>query len=217
MKVLSNNLAVLENDSHISRWVEESGRLDHDQYALSYILKYIKEGDCIVDAGAFIGDHTLAYLKAVGPRGKVIAFEPHLDAYQCLLHNCPEAECVLAGLGDKEEKLPFATNENVGASYISCSGDKQINIVTLDSYNLEHLDFLKLDVEGFELSALRGAKKTIDRFRPTMWIEVYDGALNRNHETAASLLSFVQSELRYEITPFPEFNSSLYDILCKPL
>ena len=217
MKVLPNNLAVLENDSHISRWVEESGRLDHDQYSLSYILKYIKEGDCIVDAGAFIGDHTLAYLKAVGPRGKVIAFEPNPEAYQCLLHNCPEAECVLAGLGDKDQKLSFATNENVGASHISCSGDKQVDIVALDSYKLEHLDFLKLDVEGFEISALQGANKTINRFRPTMWIEVNEGALNRNDETATSLLNFIQSHLGYEITPFPEFNSYQYDILCKPL
>jgi FkbM family methyltransferase len=216
VKILSNNFAVLENDSHVSRWVEETGRLDHDQYSLSYILKYIKEGDCVVDAGAFIGDHTLAYLKAVGPRGKVIAFEPNPEAYQCLLHNCPEAECVLAGLGDKEQKLYFAVDQNVAASHISCLGDREVNIVTLDSYKLNRLDFLKLDVEGFEISALRGAKKTIDRFRPTMWIEVNEGALNRNHETATSLLNFIQSDLCYESTPFPEVNPYQYDILCRP-
>lgn len=217
MKILPNNIAVLENDSHISRWVEETGRLDHDEYSIPIILEHIEKGDYVVDAGAFIGDHTIAYLKAVGPTGQVIAFEPNREAYQCLLHNCPKADCIFAGLGDKEQKLRFATDGNVGASHICGLGDKKVDIVTLDSYNLNRLDFFKLDVEGFEISALVGATKTILKHRPMMWVEVNEGALQRNGKTPLDLLSFIRHELGYAITPYPEFDVAQYDLLCKPL
>ncbi len=217
MKLLPNNIAVIDGDTHISKWVEEHGRLDHDEYSLGLILPHIKEGDWVVDAGAFIGDHTVAYLKAVGPTGKVIAFEPNPDAYNCLFHNCPDAQKVHAGLGDKEQKLRFSTSTNFGASHICGLGDKKVDILTLDSFNLPRLDFLKMDVEGFEISALTGAKATILKYRPVMWIEVNEHALQRNGETPLSLLTYVNSQLGYEITPYPESGILQYDILCKPL
>lgn len=217
MKILPNNIAVLESDTHISKWVSDTGRLDHDDYSLGIILPNIKKGDWVVDGGAFIGDHTTAYLRAVGPTGKVIAFEPNPEAYQCLLHNCPSSQNIFAGLGEKDEKLRFSTSTNIGASHICGLGDKKVNIVTLDSYRLSRLDFLKLDVEGFELSALKGAKSTINKLRPLMWIEVNEGALKRNEQSPLSLLTFISSELGYEVTAYPNSGIEQYDILCKPL
>ena len=71
MKITKEGIAILENDTHISKWVEESGKLDHDQNDIPLILKYINEGDTVVDCGAFIGDHTIAYLnrRSVNPEG----------------------------------------------------------------------------------------------------------------------------------------------------
>ena len=123
MKILPNNIAVLENDSHISRWVEETGKLDHDEYSLPIILKHIKEGDYVVDAGAFIGDHTVAYVKAVGSTGRVYAFEPNLSAYECLVYNCPSAITIKAGLSNKPSSQFLSVAENAGASRISACGD----------------------------------------------------------------------------------------------
>ena len=77
---------VLEGDQ-ISGWVEETGHLDHDQNFLPKILEHIKAGDTVVDAGAFIGDHTIAYATRAGRRGKVLAFEPNEKAAECLRHN----------------------------------------------------------------------------------------------------------------------------------
>lgn len=217
MKILPNNIAVLEDDTHISKWVRETGKLDHDEYSLGLILPNIKEGDWVVDAGAFIGDHTTAYLRAVGPEGHVMAFEPNPEAYRCLLHNCPTAKNVFAGLGEKEDKLRFTTGANMGASHICGLGDKKVDIVTLDSYNLSRLDFFKLDVEGFEISALKGASKTISKFKPMMWIEVNQWALGRNGESPLSLLTYVTSVLGYDVTAYPNSGIEQYDILCKPL
>jgi hypothetical protein len=68
MKITKHGFAVLENDQWISRWAEEEGRLDHDQNMLPLILKHIYRGDTVVDVGAFIGDHTIAYSEKVGTR-----------------------------------------------------------------------------------------------------------------------------------------------------
>ncbi len=81
------SIAVIEFDSHISSWVEEAGRLCHDSMVHESILPLIKEGDWVVDAGAYIGDHTIAYAEKVGSRGRVIAFEINPPALECLKHN----------------------------------------------------------------------------------------------------------------------------------
>lgn len=217
MKILPSNIAVLEKDSHISRWVEETGKLDHDEYSLPIILKYIKDGDYVVDAGAFIGDHTIAYVKAVGSTGRVYAFEPNLSAYECLVYNCPSAITVKAGLSDKPSTQFFSVADNVGSSRITDSGDRTVFVVALDSYELPRLNFFKLDVEGFEVSALKGAKKTIAKHRPVMWVEVNEYALQQRGESPFSLITYLKTQLGYEIESFPPEEGLQYDLLCKPL
>ena len=103
IKVLPNDIWVLHGDQ-ISQWVEQEGRLDHDQNLLPTILAHIKPGDTVVDAGAFIGDHTVAYSKAVEEEGWVIAFEPNPVARKCLRHNLKKHHNVTLmdyGLSDK--------------------------------------------------------------------------------------------------------------------
>ena len=52
---------VLKNDSHLSRWIEEHGRLDIAAHEISFFAKYIPQGGVMVDAGACLGDHTETY------------------------------------------------------------------------------------------------------------------------------------------------------------
>lgn len=212
MKFLSNGIAVIEGDTHISKWVEDEGRLDHDQYALPIILDHIKEGDVVVDAGAFIGDHTIAYTKAVGSSGKVIAFEPNPVAYECLVHNCPDAIAFNLGIGSKSEELKLATDINAGASHIG-DGNQVIKVVALDSMPFERLNFIKIDVEGFELMALHGAKKTIEAHKPTMWIEINVYALKRQGSVPIQIFEMLH-DMGYETKMYPEEGGMQYDILC---
>ena len=212
VKILSNGIAVLDGDSHISRWVEEEGRLDHDQNALPIILGYIKDGDVVVDAGAFIGDHTIAYTKAVGKTGRVMAFEPNPSAYECLVHNCPEAMALNLGLSDRSGELKMAIDVNAGASHVG-DGGQLINVVALDSMPFQRLNFIKMDVEGMELRALLGAKKTIEAHRPIMWIEINVGALKRQGVVPAQIFDVLHG-MGYEFEPYPDEGGMQYDILC---
>lgn len=180
MKITKEGIAVIENDTHISKWVEESGRLDHDQNMLPLVLKYINEGDTVIDCGAFIGDHTIAYVNKVGKKGRVIAFEPNEEAFDCLLVNMngKNAICSSSVISDKNgEFYHVQSNPNVGASTAEFGGT--VPSVRIDDLELKRCDFIKLDIEGFEAMALTGAVKTISRFHPTMLIEINNSALKK--------------------------------------
>lgn len=214
MKILDNNIAVLEDDTHISKWVQETRRLDHDEYSLGIILPHLDPGDWVVDGGAFIGDHTIAYLKAVGPEGKVYAFEPNPAAYACLYHNCSEAVTFNAGLSDRESFVNYRAADNAGAGHVGAD-DGPIHLFTLDSLNLRRCDFLKLDIEGCEYEALVGAAKTIGQHKPVLWIEVNEGALIRRMRNGAQLRKLIES-YGYTLYPHPEQGGEQYDVLCIP-
>lgn len=215
MKILPNGIAVIEGDTHISQWVIDTHRLDHDEYTLGLVLPHIEEGAWVVDAGAFIGDHTTAYIKKAGPKGKVFAFEPNPAAYSCLCHNCPEAVTFNCGLSDKDATVNYSHNENAGAGHIEFKAGS-VKLVTLDSLNLRRCDFLKIDIEGCEYEALLGAQETIARCRPFMWIEVNEGALARRSSTPEKLLCLIEKQYGYKTNPYPPEQGPQYDILCTP-
>ena len=216
MKVTNQNIAILEDDTHISHWVEESGRLDHDRYALPIILQHIKQGDTVVDVGAFIGDHTIAYCNAVGESGHVHAFEPNIKAYECLEYNCKSAKTYNLGLSNIAETVYYSENKNAGAGRLlrDTPTEIQIKTITLDSLQLSALDFLKIDVEGYEVGVLEGAALTIKKYHPKMWIEINVGALSQQGKTAGDIENFL-TELNYTYTAFPEIGEQ-YDLLCIP-
>jgi FkbM family methyltransferase len=192
MKLLPNGIAIIETDSHVSKWIEQEGRLDHDQNMLPVILPYINEGDVVVDVGAFIGDHTIAYLNKVGPTGKVFAFEPNDEAFECLIHNCPTAINMNVGLSNKFEKLCFSYSVNAGASFFQ-PVEGLFSVIPLDSIHMTRLNFMKIDVEGMELNVLKGAAKTIKECRPIILMEINPGALQRWQTNPPELIAYLES------------------------
>lgn len=189
---------VVVGDTHLSKWIEDTHRLDCDTLCREVCERILKPGMVVVDGGACLGDHTSAYLRAVGETGRVLAFEPNPEAFACLAHNCQNAECFQWGLGVMDTELFLIPSENLGASFLSGSKDGlRVHIVALDVVNLQRLDLLKLDVEGMELDALRGAEQTIRRCRPVIFLELNDTTLERNGSSRIQLLQYLH-ELGYE-------------------
>lgn len=215
----ASGLWIIESDSHISKWVEEKGQLQHDFQTLPLILPLIKEGDVVVDAGANIGDSTDPFLERVGLTGTVYAFEPNEDAFSCLVKNCPRATCYKAALSHEFASYPFQRCENEGASHITNNSTETVQAVTLDSFKLEKLDFLKIDVEGFEVHVLGGSFETIDRCRPQMLIEINEGALRRQRATPLDVFIWLHAhEYRWWPVVGADLNqgSPQYDVLARP-
>ena len=102
-----------------------------------------------------------------------------------------------------------------------CEGSG-IKTIQLDDYESllssnvknKQFTFLKMDVEGYEVRALRGSKNFIKKHRPKMWIEVNLHTLQRNNFTEDDLLNEIK-ELGYRIISYPE-KGIQYDVLCIP-
>jgi FkbM family methyltransferase len=220
MKILSNGIAVIEGDTHISKWVKDSNTLRIAEEMLAPFKKYVLPGDTVIDIGASIGDHTVTYADWVGDKGMVVAFEPNPEAYLCLLHNTKHVHQVLTvslGLSDSESSVSLVRLANSGASYLSNnSGD--VKVTTLDDFEFEGVSFIKIDAEGYETRILRGAKETIERNTPVMLIEVNQGALERSGSSADELLGVIR-ELGYspEMTDARlNWDDPQYDVICLP-
>ena len=142
----------------------------------------VKEGDIVIDSGAWIGDFS-AYASVKG--AKVYAFEPskktvnYLKITQELNKNIHIVE---KGLGDKEETAILENDsENSGANKIVDSNynknAEKIELTTIDDFvveqKLERIDFIKADIEGFERFMLKGANKTLKNFAPKLAICTY--------------------------------------------
>jgi FkbM family methyltransferase len=138
--------------------------------------------DIVIDAGAFIGDTSIWFADRVGRQGKVYSFEimpPHIDLIykNVARNNLREIIRVIEkGLWDKDT-LVFATQEGYDSKCSEKEGDIKINAITLDSFvqqeNIRRVDFIKMDIEGAELNALRGGTDTIKKFKPRLAISIY--------------------------------------------
>lgn len=221
---------VLKDDTHLSRWVEQTRRLDHDQPVLQKLAPYIKPGTLVFDLGAAIGDHTVFYLNAVGPQGTVVAFEPHPVEFECLKRNCPTALCIPHAVGETEGVVfLFHQPDIIGGSRLIDPAlgwpMSMVRRMTIDKNCVLNrpVSFMKIDIEGCEAQALRGAKQTILRDRPVIWMEINPLALERQGSSSLELRLLLEQELLYRVEEFyPKgagwdgFGDTQCDALCVP-
>lgn len=225
-KLLSNGLMVLDDDTHLSKWIEQQGRLCTDGTVPHFILPHLKPGDWVADVGASLGDHTAAYAEAVGPAGKVFAFEPHPLSCACLIHNMAPYKQVSVWhwpLSDRPEKLLLHESPNVGASHLAPltegTGQHATVSVTLDSIALARLNYMKVDVEGMELKVFRGAEQTLRKFKPLLFVELQKHHLARNGTSREEVISFLGS-LGYKLKfldPSHGLHMEQVDVFFKPI
>lgn len=200
---------VLKEDTHLSRWVEQAQRLDHDQPVLQKLEPYIKWGSLVYDLGAAIGDHTFFYLSCVGPQGIVVALEPHPVQFECLKRNCPTALCMPYAVGETDGQVWLFHQPDVVAGSRLVNPETQWPMtkhrrITIDRDCVFGLpvSFMKFDIEGCEPEALRGARQTIMHWRPAIWIEINPIALQRQGHSTNELKDVLENQLGYFVAEF---------------
>lgn len=214
---LPNGQWVLAEDTHLSKWAKDKGNIVTDPHVFRFLHPYLLDSQVVWDIGANIGDHTRQYLDW---GHEVVAVEPNPLAFACLAHNCPEAHLINAAASDYEdEPLKLALSENVGASRIQEDGDTEVFPVVLDNEPLPAPDYVKIDVEGWELAALTGMRDTIERYRPMVFCEINEGALNANGIGPREIYSFFEgfgyeTDLRYPRGA--KLGDPQYDVLFLP-
>lgn len=223
-----NGLWVINGDTHLTKWVEETGRLDHDR-TIDKLLEFIPQGGTAIDVGAAIGDHTIAYARKAGPNGRVFAFEPNPVAFRCLALNSfefPQITPLNIGLWSHAAELGYSTDgQNWGASRVNTDGKESIRVCDLDGIAgcMKRLDFMKIDAEGSEPAILYGARRAIHEFRPVMFIELNKGMLNARGTSPIELVKLIE-DMGYAVQDFDplfaddrSFSRDQADIICRPL
>jgi FkbM family methyltransferase len=154
------------------------------QSEIDFMSTLVPEGGTFVDVGANIGTHSLAMAHIVGPEGTVIALEPQSLLFDLLAHNVKEhknVKCINSAAGAESgtayiDVLDPTINNNFGALAInllkSSPSQSQVNVITIDSLDLERCDLIKADTEGSESQVIQGSRSTIERLRPILLTEV---------------------------------------------
>ncbi len=149
----------------------------------------------ILDVGANIGQFALPLARRVSADTVIHSFEPNPDVFSALQAHIADndlREKVVAwqlGLGSEEVELSLSVpDRNVGAGSLVRSYDHEssqsysIRVRPLDDFMLENslppVSFIKVDVEEFENEFIQGAAETLDKYKPTLFIETADSNLD---------------------------------------
>jgi FkbM family methyltransferase len=154
-----NGFWVPSNDVHIEDWKKNK---DFTQSkCLEKFINYCENKSLkfnhVLDIGAWVGTWTM---KINSFCGRVIAFEPDPLHYECLVKNVPDnVETHQLAVGNDSKMISLSQDDFTQAKRVL--GDGTIPMVTIDSLNLDDVDLIKIDVEGFEMEVLKGAENTL--------------------------------------------------------
>lgn len=172
-------------------------------------IKQLKENDIVIDIGAWIGDTTETFLKK---KCIVHSFEPRPDTFVCLLNNCPNANCYNIALGNGKSYNTEKRGGNTGA-YPLIDGNKKT--IKLDSIWNGKLDFLKIDVEGYEAEVLKGASNTIIKNHPILHLEINPTALSLFDEDENSIIDLLKQMSYNNFREVYRYGNKHWDIIAK--
>lgn len=162
----------------------------------------IKNGDVVLEIGAYIGYYAMLASKLVGESGKVIAVEAIPENYDLLkknininnlkniiVHNSAawEATCTLNFYRHKHQRASAIQNIVEDKEQISVTADKIDNI--LDSIGISKIDFVRIQVNGAEIEVLKGMSKTLENYPKLLIAAIYDRESLKSSCKIASLLN----------------------------
>jgi FkbM family methyltransferase len=177
------------------------------------IRRSVQPGQVVLDVGANIGTHTFELARQVGASGKVFAFEPTSFAYAKLLRNLGlntalvpivKAEQLMLAASDSKiaenhihSSWPLVPSDNLHAEHLgrlqSTEGARAISLDTyLKQAAVRRVDFIKLDVDGFECEVLEGARHCLDTFRPTILMELAPYVLRERGSSPQYLMAILR-------------------------
>jgi FkbM family methyltransferase len=167
-----------EGDEHFINW--PGGAADYQRKQSDAALACVREFACAVDIGAHIG---LFSRRFAARFDEVFAFEPVPELQECLWANAPaNVRLMPFALADVcgAASFRYMTRGNSGGSFLEAHGvtesklkGKQVlvEVRTLDSFELDRVGLIKVDVQGADYQALLGAQQTIARCRPVLLVE----------------------------------------------
>jgi len=222
-------MMLLENDCITNLACSEHGYEPHNT---AIIKQYVKPGMTCLDIGANCGCHTVTMAKQTGPSGVVHAFEPQRivfqqlngnvflnELYNVVTHNValsdtsglarmttPDFKSQLTNIGNEHLKFDDV-GEPVPKRDVGEPVPKRRLWEVLDHSTDVH--FIKMDIQGHELHALKGATGLIMKCKPLMIVEIEDHQLAHFKVTVDSLMSYLTNELGYHVYVIDDLSDDL--------
>lgn len=137
---------------------------------LDFAINHCRDFRTCLQAGGHVGvwaNHLARYFE------RVITVEAEISLYECLLLNMrPDIEPVYAALNCNDQDVKIKRSTSSGSNRVCAEGQGvSVRSLTIDSFGIQDLDLLVLDIEGHELPALNGAVETIRRCQPIIQLE----------------------------------------------
>jgi FkbM family methyltransferase len=194
------------NDTYVGKCMAMYGEWESE--LVNKCRQILKEGDVVVEVGANIGSHTVPIAKHVGETGRVHAVEPQRLIFQILCANliCNEVFNVNtyhAAAGDQPGKikvpdLDIGSEYNFGAVRVASEEGIEVPLITIDGLNLDRCDLIKVDAEDFEPQVMLGSYKTINKFKPVIYLEY-------NHHVRSTINFYIKKFMpEYKVWQFNE-------------
>lgn len=168
------------------RRLARTGNLIPDEPEIADVTTHTREGDWVIDVGANVGRYACYMARLVGPRGRVLAFEPVLATFCVLAENVRQSGAsnvtlfnIALSSRDLVLNMSVPVDPDTGLSNyyqarISESG-APVFCLKLDSFSIPHaVRLIKIDAEGHDLEVLEGAEQTIQRDRPVVIVEGWE-------------------------------------------
>ena len=212
-------------DSEISRCVYVEGFYEPNQF--NFLSKFLKKGMTFVDVGANIGLFGLFASKLVGKTGQVLAIEPSRREFNRLKHNLQlnrtkniKALKLALGNNNSIKKLNVAVSPYDGHNsfgpfgYETTKIDHTEDVVTktldklIQETKIKQIDAIKIDVEGAELSVLKGGLRTLKILKPLLLMELSDRTLRKQGSNSNQIWKLL-TRLSYIIYEFNQSSGTL--------
>lgn len=187
--IVHQGIYLPDGEKHLPEWMDKAGEIvdGKGSYQIKKYRKavsYCTNFRTAVDIGAHVGFWSMQMAKQFA---QVASFEPIPQQRECFMRNlegCENVELFATALGERAGFVRIITQPtSSGDSLVDAFGNdgvtaqptegegKCVPVKTLDSFELENVDFIKADCEGYELFALRGGIETIKRCRPVVIVE----------------------------------------------
>ena len=196
-------------DDHPTDRLKEFGAFQRN--GLDMIMSVIQPGDCVVDVGAHIGTFAIPIGKSVGELGHVYAFEALANNYELLTKNITlnklddNVSAILAVITDSPGKYGAVTKDSNSAyTFLTeCDHDTRVasRCIALDAFfeqsrrhdAPERIHFMKIDVEGMELSVLKSCDRILSDDQPALFVEINRPHLDRRGIKVREIDRFLRS------------------------
>jgi len=196
----------LHDRDSLVRWKDEPAR--YLENAHDFWFRYLPpvEGEVVIDVGAGHGEDTLAFSRAVGRSGRVIAIEAHPTSFEilrrfCALNGLDNVTSLHAAMMDRPGIVTFSDNDSWEAAAVLEGNDQpgvKVAAATLDDVcrreGVTQVALLKMNIEGAERSALLGMERTLESVR-TVCVACHDFRADRGDGEGFRTKDFVASFL----------------------